>query len=74
MKLKGIIWLRDVVDKLLWKHSVTTNEVEEVFSRSPRYHLVETGDVEGENLYSAHGQKQVVTLSSSLFSKRLMKH
>ena len=28
MKLKGIVWLRNVIDKLLWKHNVTTDEVE----------------------------------------------
>ena len=58
MKVSGIIWLRDIVDKLLWKHNVTTNEVEEVFSRSPRYRFIESGDVEGENLYAAHGQSE----------------
>jgi hypothetical protein len=30
MNLIGIVWLRDVVDKLAWKHNVTTDEVEEV--------------------------------------------
>ena len=56
MKVTGIIWLRNVVDKLAWKHSVTTDEVEEVFSRSPRYRFIEAGDVEGEDLYVALGQ------------------
>ncbi len=56
MKLTGIIWLRNVVDKLLWKHNVTTDEVEEVFSRSPNYRFIERGDVEEENLYTAMGQ------------------
>ena len=56
MKLTGIIWLRDVVDKLLGKHNVTTDEVEDVFSHAPRYRFIETGDVEGEDLYTALGQ------------------
>jgi uncharacterized DUF497 family protein len=58
MKVTGIIWLRNVVDKIQWKHNVTTDEVEEVFNRSPRYRLIETGDVEGENLYAALGQTE----------------
>jgi uncharacterized DUF497 family protein len=58
MKLTGIIWLRNVVDKLLWKHNVTTDEVEEVFNRSPRYRYIERGDVEGEDLYAAMGQTE----------------
>ncbi len=28
-KVSGIIWFRDVVDKISWKHNVTTDEVEE---------------------------------------------
>jgi uncharacterized protein len=56
MKLKGTIWLRNTVDKLLWKHNVTIDEVEEVFNGSPRYRYLERGDVEGENLYTAMGQ------------------
>ncbi len=58
MKITGIIWLRDVVDKLSWKHNVTTDEVEETFDRSPRYRFIESGDVEGEDLYTALGQTE----------------
>ncbi len=32
MKIEGIIWLRDIVDKLALKHHVETHEVEEVLS------------------------------------------
>jgi hypothetical protein len=55
MKVNGVIWLRDVVDKLWWKHHVTADEVEEVLGRSPRYRFIESGDVEGEDLYAASG-------------------
>jgi uncharacterized protein len=58
MKIAGIIWLRDVVDKLAWKHAVTTDEVEEVFNHMPHYRFVERGDVEGEDLYAALGQTE----------------
>ena len=56
MKITGIIWLRDVVDKLSCKHHVSTDEVEEVFNGSPRYRFIEYGDIQGENLYAALGQ------------------
>lgn len=56
MKISGIIWLRDVVDKLSWKHNVETDEVEEVFRNSPRYRFMETGDIENEHLYAAFGR------------------
>lgn len=58
MKINGVIWLRNVIDKLLWKHHVTTDEVEEVFGRSARYRFLEEGDVEGEDLYSALGRTE----------------
>ena len=58
MKINGIIWLRNVIDKLLWKHKVTTDEVEEVFNGSPRYRFLERGDVEGEDVYSAMGRTE----------------
>ena len=37
MKIEGIIWLRDVVDKLALKHHVETHEVEEVLSGKPKF-------------------------------------
>lgn len=56
MKITGIIWLRDVVDKLLWKHNITTEEVEEVFANKPQYKFQEKGNIRGEDLYIAYGR------------------
>jgi uncharacterized DUF497 family protein len=56
MQITGVIWLRNIVDKLAWKHQVTTDEVEEVLNNSPRYKFTETGNIEGENLYVAFGR------------------
>ena len=36
MRLKGTIWLREVVDKLALKHGVETNEVEEISTTNQR--------------------------------------
>lgn len=58
MKIRGIIWLRNIVDKLAWKHNVKTEEVEGVFNRMPHYRFIENGDVEGENLYAALGRTE----------------
>ena len=41
MKITGFIWLDDIVQKLLWKHSVTQKEVIELFDNSPRLFFVE---------------------------------
>lgn len=56
MRISGIIWLREIVDKLLWKHNVTTDEVEEVLDSGPRYRRLEKGNVDGEDLYSGLGR------------------
>jgi uncharacterized protein len=53
MKVTGVIWLREVVDKLAWKHQVTTEEVEEAMAAARRFRFIELGDVEGEDLYAA---------------------
>ena len=56
MRIGDFIWLPDVVEKLAVVHSVTQDEVEEVFFGRPRFFFVEKGRVEGENMYSALGQ------------------
>jgi hypothetical protein len=70
MKITGIIWLRNIVEKLAWKHNVTTDEVEGVFNHSPRYRFIETGDVEGEDLYAALGQTEAGRLPENNMMKR----
>lgn len=56
MKIDGIIWLPDIVDKLLWKHHVSQNEVGEVFYNHPMFRKLQNGHVPGEHLYSALGE------------------
>lgn len=52
MKIEGIIWLRDVVDKLALKHRVGTQEVEEALSDKPKFRFVEKGEQDGEGVYT----------------------
>lgn len=56
MKITGFIWLDSIVQKLIWKHSVQSEEVRELFLNRPRFHFVEKGDRKGENVYAVHGQ------------------
>ena len=56
MNISGIIWLEDIVQKLIWKHSVQTEEVREVFINQPRFRFVEKGHRKDENVYTANGQ------------------
>ena len=56
MQIHGFIWREDIIEKLERKHSVTPNEVEQIFTGEPRFLRKERGKVEGEDLYNALGQ------------------
>ncbi len=56
MYVADIIWLRDIVDKLQWKHQVSPDEVEEVLFGQPLFRRVQKGHVAGEDVYAAMGQ------------------
>jgi uncharacterized DUF497 family protein len=56
MKIKGIVWLEQVIEKLERKHGVSQNEVREVFANSPHFRFVEKGYRRGEDVYSALGR------------------
>lgn len=55
MKLKGIIWLREIVDKIAFKHGVSIHEVEEALGNEPRIRFTEKGERKGEDVYTATG-------------------
>ncbi len=56
MKIVGFIWLEEIVQKLIWKHSVETEEVRELFLNNPRIRFIEKGHRKDENVYAAYGQ------------------
>lgn len=56
MAINGFIWREDIIDKLAWKHNMTPDEVEEVFTGNPKFLRIERGKVDGEHLYNALGQ------------------
>ena len=58
MNIEGIVWLRDVIDKLFFKHKVETDEVEEIFNDDPRFRFVEKGKRKGENVYLVWGHTE----------------
>jgi len=67
MKIEGIIWIRDVVDKLAFKHQVETDEVEEVLGGRSKFRLMEKGERKGEDVYLALGQTDAGRYLSVLF-------
>ena len=56
MKIKRILWLESIVEKLAQKHSIQQHEVLEVLSNNPHFRFVEKGFRSGENVYTAMGQ------------------
>lgn len=58
MKITGFIWFEEIVQKLIWKHSVETEEVREIFQNNPKFRFVEKGHRKDENVYAALGQTE----------------
>jgi uncharacterized protein len=56
LKLSGIIWLEEIIEKIDRKHRVTQDEVRDVLRSSSYFRFVEKGHRRGENVYSAMGQ------------------
>lgn len=56
MKISGIIWLPDIVEKISRKHRVKQDEVREVLGSSSHFRFVEKGHRKGDNVYLAMGQ------------------
>jgi len=58
VKIKSIVWLPEVIEKLEVKHDVTVEEVEEVLEFGPIFRRGSRGKRRGENLYKAYGQTE----------------
>lgn len=56
MVIRQIIWKDHFVEKLVDKHGVEIEEVEEVLNSRPHIRKVARGRVKGENVYAAFGQ------------------
>jgi len=56
VKITGLIWFNDIIEKLEFKHNVKQDEVKEVFASRPQFRFVERGHRSGENVYAALGQ------------------
>ncbi len=56
LKIREIVWLEDIVEKIERKHNVTQTEVIEVLENRPKFRFVEKGYRKDENVYAALGQ------------------
>jgi uncharacterized DUF497 family protein len=58
LRIKDLIWLEKIVEKLWVKHDVVVSEVREVLEGRPKFRFVEKGHRRGENLYAALGRTE----------------
>jgi uncharacterized DUF497 family protein len=58
LKIKGLIWFDEIIEKLARKHNVSQNEVREVFENRPLFRFVEKGHRPGEDVYASMGQTE----------------
>jgi len=56
VKIKGLIWFDEIIEKLKQKHNVRQDEVREVLDNQPHFRFIEKGHRPGENVYAAMGQ------------------
>ena len=70
MKIRKLLWIADVVEKLSKKHQVLTTEVKDVFLTAPYFRYVEKGHRIGESVYAALGRTSVGRLLIVFFIMR----
>jgi uncharacterized protein len=56
LRIRSLIWLPRIIEKLDVKHGVTVEEVEELFELDPVFRRGPRGKRKGENLYKAYGR------------------
>ena len=58
MRISGVVWLEQIVDKLEHKHNVVPHEVEEVLSNKPKIRYAARGERLNEDVYIAMGRTE----------------
>ncbi|MDI6447733.1 BrnT family toxin [Anaerobaca lacustris] len=58
MKIRGVIWLDSVIEKVESKHGVSCEEVRQILRGHASFRFVEKGHRRGENVYAALGRTE----------------
>ncbi len=74
MKLNGIIWYENIIEKLEKKHNVQQYEVREVIDNNPVFRYVENGLHPNENVYVALGRTNSGRYLIVFFIYKINKH
>jgi len=56
LQIKEIVWYKQFVDKIIRKHNVSVEEVEEALFSKPVFRKVQRGKVKGEDAYIAYNR------------------
>ncbi len=67
MEISRVIWLEDIVEKLIWKHNVEEQEIIEVFENQPIFQYKEVDHKLREDVYAAFGRTNMGRLLSIFF-------
>lgn len=70
MRIVECLWLDKFVDKIIQKHNVYPEEVEEVLFSNPLIKRLENGDVTGEDLFVAFGRSKAGRYLTVLFVRK----
>jgi len=70
LKIIECLWLDEFVDKIIRKHHVYPEEVEEIFLRDPLIRRLESGHVKGEDLFIAFGTTKPGRYLTVLFVRK----
>ena len=58
MKIRELIWLDEILEKIARKHNVSQDEIRDILTNHPHFRFVEKGHRRGENVYAALGQTE----------------
>jgi uncharacterized DUF497 family protein len=67
LEISRVIWLEDIVEKLIWKHGVEELGIIEVLGNKPLFQRKEVGYKPGEDVYAAFGRTNCDRLLSVFF-------
>ena len=70
MKIIECLWIDKFVDKIIRKHNVYPEEVEEMFSKNHSIRRLEGGNVKGEDLFVSFGRTNAGRYLSVLFVRK----
>jgi uncharacterized DUF497 family protein len=70
LKITECLWIDKFVDKIICKHDVYPEEVEEAFSGYSLIRKLENGNVKGEDLYVSFGRTKAGRYLAVLFIRK----